>query len=648
MSVSKDDANKTKPQLIQELSLLKRQLARLGQAVPGSSGGPVTDGPKDGVSRTHQQQALLSKAFDLTSDAIIFVDEKLRISHFNQGAEQIFGYSAEEIIGQALNTLVPEALRSHHNTYARDYARSQDPSRFMNDRAAVMGQKKDGSVFPAKVTITRIKHQGETILTAFLRDISDYKEIEDANKLIEAELAHVSRVGMMAEVSSSLAHELNQPLAAMLTNAQVLQRLNKRAAAKLENADDIITDLIDDAHRAAEIIKRTRALLKPGPSKLEVIDLNTIVTDVERLLGSEIIMRQISLRTELANDLSAVLADRIQLQQVLVNFMTNAFDAMQEVDPDERHILIRTRQLNSIAAEVCVIDNGIGLQPEKLHQIFDPFYTTKKDGLGMGLAISRTLLQAQGGDVWAESAPDGGAALYFSIKLAVEADYQVEAEGGGIADDEMTAGQDDPATVYIVDDDSSVRKAMRRLVGAAGYAVETFDSANAFLQQSDLNAPCCLLVDLHMPSVTGLDLQKQLNQRDYTIPVIFITGAGNTEAGVQAIKQGAVDFLSKPVDKEALLASIGRAIKKDRAALVQYKQRVSVNERLSKLTAREREVLDLVVTGLMNKQIGYELGITEKTVKAHRGQMMRKMEARSLAGLVHLVESTIGNPPPDV
>jgi FixJ family two-component response regulator/nitrogen-specific signal transduction histidine kinase len=462
--------------------------------------------------------------------------------------------------------------------------------------------------------------------------------LDETNKRIESKLAHVSRIGMMAEISNSFIHDLNQPLAAILSNAQMLQRLNRTAGAKFESADEVITDLLDDVYRVSEVVNRIGELLKPGPHKVEIIDLNNLIVAVEHLLASEIIMRRISLKTELEPDLPAVLADRLHLQQVLITFMSNAFDAIEEMGRDDRCILIRSRRVSPVAAEVCVIDNGIGLQPEKLERIFEAFYTTKENGLGLGLAISKSLLQAQGGDIWAESVPQGGAAFYFTVKLAVEATNIDE------LDDKKVVAQDGAATVYIVDDDRSVQKALKRVIGAAGYHVETFGSAREFLQLSERTEPCCVLVDLHMPSVTGLDLQEQLNNREYTIPIIFISGAGYTAAGVQAIKRGAVDFLSKPVDEAELLATISQAVEIDRQARAQYTERASVNDRLLMLTPREREVLDLVVRGLRNKQIAYELGISEKTVKAHRGQMMRKMEARSLAGLVHLTEFAIKPP----
>jgi FixJ family two-component response regulator/signal transduction histidine kinase len=512
----------------------------------------------------------------------------------------------------------------------------------MNERSSVMGQTKGGRVFPAKVTITKIKHNGQIFLAASLRDNSIYQEMEDLNREIENELAHVSRVGMLSEISNSIAHELNQPLAAILANAQTLQRLNQALPTAIDGIDPIITDLIGDTRRASQVIKRLRELLKPGPTKLSEFDLNTTVTEVEQLLKSEIIIRQVSLKLELAQDLPTVVSDRIQLQQVLINLVANAFDAFDANDSDDPQITISTRQLNPIEAIVSVVDNGTGIEPKLVQKIFDPFYSSKIEGMGMGLSISQSLLQTLGGKIWAENNSDGGASFHFTVELS---NLDNEIEEIDEAESKQSKGKLEDATVFIVDDDVSVLKAMKRLINSAGYEVETFSSSEEFLQRDEYPGVGCLLIDLHMPRLSGLDLQTQLNAREYTMPIIFITGAGNTAAGVQAIKQGAMDFLTKPIDAEALLDIIASAADTDRKARAQFIRQKSTRENLSKLTSREREVLALVVKGLRNKQIAFELGINEKTVKAHRGRMMGKMEAGSIAGLVSVVESIIENPP---
>jgi FixJ family two-component response regulator len=439
----------------------------------------------------------------------------------------------------------------------------------------------------------------------------------------------------LGEISASLAHELNQPLAAILSNAQVLKRQIDAAPTRLDEADEIISDVIHDVRRAGEVVKRLRALLKPGKQKIEVVDLNQIVTETKDLLNSEMVIRQVASTMELAPGLPAVSCDRIQLQQVLLNFLTNAFDAMDGLEPADRQLLIRTSQVGPTAVEVCVKDSGVGFKGESYQRLCEPFYTTKESGMGMGLAISRTILEAHGGRLWAENNRGPGAAFHFTVPVA---DASAVPKHEHEHEHEHKEDQSDVATVFIVDDDPSFRKAMGRLIGSAGYAIETFASAQAFLQREQFDGAGCLVVDLHMPGETGLELQTTLNTRNYTMPIIFITGAGNTSSGVRAMKQGAVDFLSKPVDDEVLLRAVAHAVETDKQARSRYAQHVAAKEKIARLTAREVEIMALVVKGMRNKQIADTLGISEKTVKAHRGHVMEKVEAGSVANLVRISE----------
>ena len=194
------------------------------------------------------------------------------------------------------------------------------------------------------------------------------------------------------------------------------------------------------------------------------------------------------------------------------------------------------------------------------------------------------------------------------------------------------------ATVFLVDDDPIFLRAMKRLVGRTGYIVETFESAEAFLQRQNHPGNGCLLVDLRMPGDSGLDLQTKLNQREYTLPIIFMTGAGDTESGVTAMKHGAVDFLLKPVENETLFAAIADAIEKDRNARRLFERQVSARSTIEMLTEREKEIMNYVVTGARNKEIAYQLQISEKTVKAHRGKVMHKSGAKTIIDLAALSE----------
>lgn len=198
----------------------------------------------------------------------------------------------------------------------------------------------------------------------------------------------------------------------------------------------------------------------------------------------------------------------------------------------------------------------------------------------------------------------------------------------------------DPAPapiVHLVDDDASVRRALRRLLAAAGHRCETYDSAEAFLERPVDDVPGCAVIDLQLPGASGLDLQTRLSELDMDLPLIFLTGRGDVPTSVRAMKHGAVDFLTKPVEPEALLAAIAAALQRDRRIRAERDVQASIAERLMRLTAREQEVLKMVVEGRLNKQIAGDLGVAEKTVKVHRARVMQKLEVRTIADLVRLV-----------
>jgi FixJ family two-component response regulator len=203
----------------------------------------------------------------------------------------------------------------------------------------------------------------------------------------------------------------------------------------------------------------------------------------------------------------------------------------------------------------------------------------------------------------------------------------------------MPQSRESDAVIAIVDDDPSVRKGLSSLIRSAGLQVETFASAQEFLARPGAEAPSCLVLDLQMPGLSGLDLQKRMAEVGLEIPIVFHTGHGNIPASVQAMKAGAVEFLTKPFDEHDLLQAIQEAIERDRRTRQQHAEMRELQNRYQSLTAREQEVMQQVVSGLLNKQIAAELNITEYTVKIHRGRVMRKMHAESLADLVRMAEN---------
>jgi C4-dicarboxylate-specific signal transduction histidine kinase len=246
-------------------------------------------------------------------------------------------------------------------------------------------------------------------------DITERKRAEDALRKAQAELAHVTRVATLGEMTASIGHEVNQPLAAVITNANACLRWLARQSPDLDEARAAVQRIIRDGSRASEVIGRIRALAKKSPARQDWLNINDIVLEVIALARSEMHMNRISLQTHLSDSLPLVLADRIQLQQVVLNLVINGIEAMNGSTEERRELRVSTERDGSKGVLIAVRDSGMGLNPESLEHVFDPFYTTKPDGMGMGLAISRSIIEAHGGRLWAMLNKPCGAVFQFTL-----------------------------------------------------------------------------------------------------------------------------------------------------------------------------------------------------------------------------------------
>ena len=629
------DARQTKQQLIDELRSVHRQLTAAQRRASAAHKNTTEKALQIKLDELSQDYALLSDIIEIAADAIISIDKDRHITRFNKGAQHVFGYSRQEMVGKSINMLLPRQFRADHKAHLRNFENSDSESRLMDRRGEIAGLRKDGTSFPARATISRVKHNGKTTMTVFLRDISEIKRAEERNRRSQEEISHISRTNTLGEMSASLAHELNQPLTAILANAQALQHQFTIAAAISEQTTmEIISDIINDTKRAGEVIRRLRSLSKSRKHHVEFVDINMLIVETETLLRSQLIMNQLRVDTELDPALPMVSCDPVQLQQVLLNLLMNAIDATGKCDLRDRRIVIRTCHLKSNAVEISVKDNGIGFKNELSQNLFKPFFTTKEDGLGMGLAVSKSILENVDGRLWGKNNRGHGATFYISLpasekRVAIPAARQTR---------ELEPVVSDKVMVIIVDDDVSIRKSLGRLIRSAGYEVESYESAEEFQQREEYVGVGCIVVDLHLPGASGIDLQSDIKDRRCALPMIFITGGGSTASGVRAMKEGASDFLSKPIDEVELLHAIARAVKTSRMTWEQEMKRGAAKEKVAKLTPREIEIMDLVVKGMRNKQIAGMLGISEKTVKAHRGQVMRKVGVRAVADLIHVAQ----------
>jgi PAS domain S-box-containing protein len=251
-------------------------------------------------------------------------------------------------------------------------------------------------------------------------DISASKRAEEALRQAQADLARVNRVTTMGELTASLAHELNQPIAAAVTNANTCLRWLTRDHPDVEEARAAAMRIVKDGTRAADIISRIRLLFKKGTSQRELVDVNEVIREMIVLLGGETTRYSISVRTDLAADLPQVMGDRVQLQQVLMNLMINGIDAMKDVD-GTRELAIKSQRGENEEVVLSVTDSGVGLPPHQADQIFNAFFTTKPHGTGMGLRISRSIIESHGGRLWAADNSPRGASFYFTLPAKVEA-----------------------------------------------------------------------------------------------------------------------------------------------------------------------------------------------------------------------------------
>ena len=246
-------------------------------------------------------------------------------------------------------------------------------------------------------------------------DVHDRKNAEEALRKTQVELAHVTRVMTMGELVASIAHEVNQPLGAIVTNGHACVRLLSREAPDLEKTREIIERMIGDGMRASEVIKRIRDLLHKAPSEKVPLNINETIQEVIALVGSDVLRSQVKLRAELATDLPPVVGDRIQLQQVILNLILNAKDAMSAIQAPSHDMLIKSRKSGAGEVVVAVRDSGAGLDPNDADRIFEPFFTTKSKGMGLGLSISRTIIEAHGGTLCAVSNEHRGATVQFTL-----------------------------------------------------------------------------------------------------------------------------------------------------------------------------------------------------------------------------------------
>jgi PAS domain S-box-containing protein len=368
--------------------------------------------------RAEQVTRLLAAIVESSHDAIVSKSLNGVITSWNKGAERLFGYSAEEAVGQNITLIIPPERRHEERTIVEQLTRGERVDNFETVR-----MHKDGTLLDVSLTISPMKDASGRVVGAskLARDITERKRAEEALRQAQTDLAHASRLTTMGEFTASLAHEVKQPIAAIVTDANTCVRWITRDEPDLKEVREAAWRIVKDANRASEIINRVRLLFKKGTPQRELVDVNEVAREMIILLGDEASRRSISVRTELAEDIPHVIGDRVQLQQVLMNLIVNGIEAMHDVD-GTRELTIKSQPGENNEVLLSVSDTGMGLPRHQTDDIFNAFFTTKTHGTGMGLRISRSIVESHGGRLWAADNSPRGASFCFTLPTKAEAD----------------------------------------------------------------------------------------------------------------------------------------------------------------------------------------------------------------------------------
>jgi PAS domain S-box-containing protein len=367
------------------------------------------------AERKRGEEALKERAslLDLTHDTVFVRDINDVITFWNRGAEEQYGLTRDEAVGQVSHKLL-------HTIFQKPL---EDILAELNSTGRWEGElihtRRDGTqVVVASRWAMQLNEHGKPIaILETNNDITEQRRAEESLYKAQSELAHVSRLSTLGELTASIAHEVNQPLAAVVTNGNAALRWLDRTPPDLYEARLALSRIVKEGARASDVITRIRALVKKAPPQKNPLSPNEVILEVIALARFQILRARVSLQTHLSDNLPQVIADRIQLQQVILNLIINAVEAMKDMTEGKRELLISSYE-DSGGVLISLKDSGVGLTPASLDHLFEAFYTTKPEGMGMGLAISRSIIEAHGGKLWASTDINQGALFQFTLPAA--------------------------------------------------------------------------------------------------------------------------------------------------------------------------------------------------------------------------------------
>jgi two-component system, LuxR family, sensor kinase FixL len=348
-------------------------------------------------------------------DAMVVFDQRGTILSFSAAAERMFGYMETDVVGRRVSTLLPEQDRRRYDgELDRHLAGDAQPG--MGSGRIIVGQRRDGSEFPVELAIGEASSDGHRIFTGFIRDLTEKQLSELRLKELQSELIHVSRLSAMGTMASTLAHELNQPLTAIANYMQagrdLIDRVDERAEL-LPLLREAVAESGKEALRAGKIVRRLRDFVSHGEVDKQIEDLPSMVEEASRLALIGTAERGLLAAYHLDPAATKVLVDRVQIQQVIVNLVRNAAEAMEE--SAVRELVITSKPDTRGMVRVSIFDSGPGIAPQVAARLFQAFSSTKEGGMGLGLSICRTIIEAHGGRIWAEARPGGGSVFHFTL-----------------------------------------------------------------------------------------------------------------------------------------------------------------------------------------------------------------------------------------
>ena len=370
---------------------------------------------QDAEKALTRREALLRSILDTVPDAMIVIDERGLMQSFSAAAERLFKYTAPEVLGHNVNMLMPSPYRDAHDGYLARYLATNE-RRIIGIGRIVVAKRKDGSTFPIELAVGEVKVEGTRLFTGFIRDVTERQERDRRLQEVQAELIHVSRLSELAQMVSALAHEVNQPLSAITAYLKAASRFLD--SGDQPKAVTIVQRAAEQTDRASAIIRRLREFVKKGEVERRAQDLAKVIDEAIALAMVGTKNQGLVVRLQFDARVPPAMIDKVQIQQVLFNLMRNAIEAMAASEP--RELTVAAQQRDSGWIEISVADTGPGLAPHVRRNLFQPFVTTKTSGMGVGLSICRSIVEAHGGSLQAEDRPGGGTIFHFTVPTDAE------------------------------------------------------------------------------------------------------------------------------------------------------------------------------------------------------------------------------------